>query len=208
MPYGTACHCAPYPSLSGADIERVAKHSVEVANDAVPGYKSGSVAQQLSDDEGVIAHVQRSQLALVEIGANDVAYSTRCGTTVSCYDERLPAITENLTAIVHRLHELARTNRLMVVLLDYWNVWLGGRYAREQGAAYVTAADTVTDEVDTAIESVARSTGSVYVDLRAAFRGPDYTWDETHLLAPDGDHPNADGHQRIAQAIAQAVGTE
>ena len=49
------------------------------------------------------------------------------------------------------------------------------------------------------------SDGSFSVDLRTAFRGPDDAWDETHLLAPDGDHPNAAGHQRIAEAVVQDV---
>ena len=43
-----------------------------------------------------------------------------------------------------------------------------------------------------------------YVDLRAAFKGPDYAYDETHYLSNDGDHPNAAGHQQIAKA-AEAV---
>jgi lysophospholipase L1-like esterase len=71
----------------------------------------------------------------------------------------------------------------------------------------VTAADTVTAHVDETIKSVAQSTGAVYVDLRTAFRGPDASWDETHLLGPDGDHPNAAGHRRIAQAIALTSAT-
>ena len=92
-----------------------------------------------------------------------------------------------------------------MVLLDYWSVWLGGQYAAEQGQAYVDAATAVTTSVNDTIRTIAGSTGSVSVDLRTAFRGPDDTWDETHLLAPDGDHPNAAGHQRIAEAVAQAV---
>lgn len=90
-------------------------------------------------------------------------------------------------------------------MLDYWSVWLGGQYAQERGEAYVAAAAAVTNDVDTAIKRVASQTGSGYVDLRAAFKGPDYSYDETHYLAGDGDHPNAAGHQKIASAVSAAL---
>jgi len=91
------------------------------------------------------------------------------------------------------------------VLLDYWSVWLGGQYATAQGPTYVDAASAVTASVNDTVNTTARATNSLYVDLRTAFRGPDDAWDETHLLAPDGEHPNAAGHARIAEAVAQAV---
>jgi lysophospholipase L1-like esterase len=90
------------------------------------------------------------------------------------------------------------------VLLDYWSVWLGGKYAAAKGEAYVDAAARVTDDVNDVIKSTAAKSGSAYVDLRAAFKGPDYSFDETHYLSSDGDHPNAAGHERIASA-AEAV---
>ena len=62
----------------------------------------------------------------------------------------------------------------------------------------------MTDEVNAVIKSTATKSGSAYVDLRAAFKGPDYAYDETHYLSNDGDHPNAAGHERIATA-AEAV---
>jgi lysophospholipase L1-like esterase len=205
VPYGTACDCNPYPQLSGADIAHVAAHSVQVSNDATPGYTTGNVVQQLGDDSTVIAHVEGSQVVMVEVGANDVAYSTSCGTNASCYETKLPEIEQNLRSIVQRLHNLSQDKPFVVVLLDYWSVWLGGQYAQAQGPAYVTAADTVTATVNRAIRSVADATGSIYVDVRTAFRGPDDAWDETHLLASDGDHPNAQGHERIAQAITHTI---
>ena len=38
----------------------------------------------------------------------------------------------------------------------------------------------MTDEVNAVIKSTATKSGSAYVDLRAAFKGPDYAYDETH----------------------------
>jgi lysophospholipase L1-like esterase len=96
---------------------------------------------------------------------------------------------------------------VLVVLLDYWSVWLGGTYAAAQGQAYVDAAAAVTEQVNTVIRQTAAATGSAYVDLLTAFKGPDHSYDETHYLAPDGDHPNASGHQRIAQAVVDVVTT-
>jgi acyl-CoA thioesterase I len=45
------------------------------------------------------------------------------------------------------------------------------------------------------------SAGSSYVDLRAAFKGPDYVYDATHFLSSDGDLPNTAGHEQIAKAV-------
>ena len=141
----------------------------------------------------------------VEIGANDVGHSAGCGNTAACYATAIPSVQHNLRTIVHRIHDLTAGHPALVTLLDYWSVWLGGQYAAAQGQAYVDAAATVTDDVNTAIKTVAAQTGSAYVDLRAAFKGPDYTYDETHYLASDGDHPNAAGHQQIASALEQVI---
>jgi lysophospholipase L1-like esterase len=112
---------------------------------------------------------------------------------------------KNLSAIVTRVHELTTGHPVLVILLDYWSVWLGGAYATAQGDAYVTTAEQLTHEVDTAIQSVAAQSSSAYVDLRAAFKGPDYAYDETHYLSDDGDHPNAAGHKQIASAAVAVI---
>jgi lysophospholipase L1-like esterase len=71
----------------------------------------------------------------------------------------------------------------------------------------VSAAASVTDKVNSTIKAVGAETGSAYVDLRAAFKGSDNAYDETHYLASDGDHPNAVGHQQIAVALEQVIRT-
>jgi acyl-CoA thioesterase I len=93
----------------------------------------------------------------------------------------------------------------MIMPLDYWSVWLGGHYAQAQGQMYVETAPSVTDDVNTAIKTVAAQTGSGYFDVETAFKGPDYSFDVTHYLASDGDHPNAAGHQQIASALEQEI---
>jgi lysophospholipase L1-like esterase len=165
------------------------------------------VLRQLDRDESVIKHVGGADIVEIEVGANDVAHTGSCGTTLSCYTDEIPQVEKNLTTIVARVHELAGGAHVLVVLLDYWSVWLGGSYATAEGEAYVATAQELTDEINTAIRSVATASGSVYVDLRAAFKGTDYAYDETQYLSDDGDHPNAAGHQQIAKATAAAVAT-
>ena len=111
----------------------------------------------------------------------------------------------NLDQIVARVHQLTAGRPIQLILLDYWSVWLGGRYADAEGPVYVGAVTSVTNQVNTVIKRTAVDTDSDYVDLRAIFKGPDYDSDETPYLASDGDHPNAAGHQKIAAAVVDLV---
>lgn len=205
VPAGTACECTPYPQLSATDLSVPAERTVLAANDAVAGYTTTDVIGQLAGDMNTVEDVQRADIVEIEIGANDVPYTDTCGTDLNCYLPDIPAIGSNLRSIVSRVHELLAGHRALIVLLDYWSVWLGGQFAQQKGMDYVDAAAAVTHEVDAAITAVAGETDSIYVDLRAAFKGPSYAYDETHYLASDGDHPNAAGHRQIASALYAAV---
>jgi lysophospholipase L1-like esterase len=207
VPHGSNCGCTPYPQLSGDDLAASHDRTVTVANDAVGGYTTSDVLAQLQSDSTVIGRVRTSDVVEIEVGANDVGYSGSCGTSVACYEPTIPVVERNLAAIVARVHELTTGHPMLVVLLDYWSVWLGGQYAAAKGDAYVTAAAEVTDQVNTVIASTASATGAAYVDLRTAFKGPDHAYDETHYLAPDGDHPNAAGHEQIAAATVTQIET-
>jgi lysophospholipase L1-like esterase len=208
VPAGTGCDCTPYPELSASELSPSGGPEVAVTNDAVAGFTTSDVLEQLDTaSEVVLDDIRAADLIELQVGANDVAYSTTCGPDAACYLPEVPAIEANLRAIVARLHELA-SHPVGVVLLDYWSVWLGGQYAAQQGPAYVAAADTVTGQVNAAVRDVASRTPSAYVDLKAAFKGPDYAYDETTYLAPDGDHPNAAGHQQIAAALVSVVTKE
>ena len=204
MPRGTNCDCEPYPPLTATAFATRTEHAVEATNDSVAGATTSSVLKQLANRD-VIRHLRATRAVEIEIGANDVAYSQSCGNKTACYAPRVPTVEKNLAAIVGRVHKLTSRHHALIVLLDYWSVWLGGKYAAAKGNAYVAAAEQMTDEVNTVIKSTAVATGSAYVDVRAAFKGPDYSYDETHYLSSDGDHPNAAGHKRIATATEAVV---
>jgi lysophospholipase L1-like esterase len=178
---------------------------VTATNDAVGGFTSADVLTQLRTYPDVVSDVADADVVEIEIGANDVAYGRSCRTLVDCYQPMIRSTEHNLAEIVARVHELTKGHTVLVVLLDYWSVWLGGRYAEAEGPAYVDAAAAVTDQMNTVVKGTAAQTGSAYVDLRAAFKGPDYSYDETRYLASDGDHPNAAGHRQIAAAVVAVV---
>jgi acyl-CoA thioesterase-1 len=205
VPRGTNCDCTPYPELTAGDLSAPPARKVTATNDSVAGYTTEGVLRQLTSNQGVIKDVSGADTIEIEVGANDVAQSSTCGTSLDCYTRDVPPMEKNLRAIVAHVHELTAGHPVLVVLLDYWSVWLGGAYAAEQGEAYVATVQKLTDDVNAAVKSVAADSGSAYVDLRAAFKGPDYSYDETHYLSDDGDHPNASGHQRIAAAIVDVI---
>jgi len=205
VPRGTNCSCTPYPPLTATGLSKTTGEKVTATNDSVAGYTTKNVLDQLNNNQNVINHVKKADVVEIEIGANDVAYNSTCGTSVKCYAPKLPAMKANLLSIVRRTQSLVSGHKHVLVLLDYWSVWLGGKYAANKGKDYVAAAEEMTDRVDSAIQSTASRTGSAYVDLRAAFKGPSYSYDETRYLSNDGDHPNAAGHQKIADATEAVI---
>jgi lysophospholipase L1-like esterase len=205
VPRGTNCDCRPYPPLTADGLTASSGQMVTAVNDSVAGYTTSNVLHQITSNGNVIAHIRAADAVEIEVGANDVAYTKSCANAVDCYASRIPTIDKNLTEIVGRVHELASGHKLLVVLLDYWSVWLGGQYAAAQGNAYVDAAEKVTDQVNAVIKTTAADSGAAYVDLRAAFKGPNYAYDETHYLSNDGDHPNAAGHKQIAAATEAVI---
>jgi acyl-CoA thioesterase-1 len=201
VPRGTNCQCTPFPQLTADDLARSTHRNVRATNDAFNGATTATVLSELNSDSAMISHVRMATAIEIEVGANDVGQTAACGTAVACYAPQLPSLEKNLSAIIARIRELTSGHRVVLVLLDYWNVWLGGRYETAEGAAYVSAADQLTDRVDLIIKTIAREAGAYYVDLRAAFKGPEYSEDETQYLSNDGDHPNAAGHAQIAKAV-------
>ena len=205
VPHGTSCGCTPYPELSATSLTEQATREVTATNDAVGGFTTADVLTQLRSDDDVISQVSKASVVEIEVGANDVAYSGSCGTSVVCYQPRIRSTQQNLDEIVARVRDLTAGRPVLLVLLDYWSVWLGGQYAEARGPAYVDAAEEVTDQVNNVIKTTAANSGAAYVDLRAAFKGPNYAYDETRYLASDGDHPNAAGHEQIATAVVDVV---
>lgn len=204
VPRGTACNCTPFPELSAAHLGTLQSTSVSTSNESVAGLQTAGVVKQLTSNKGIRDAVRKATIIEVEIGANDVPYTSKCDTNYACYEPKFDGIQANLATIVKQIEALNAVHAHLV-LLDYWSAWLGGKYAAERGQAYVDTAAKVTDTLNTIIREQAAKSDAIYVDLRAAFKGPNYTYDETHYLAPDGDHPNAAGHQKIADATVTAI---
>ena len=169
---------------------------MKATNAAVAGFTTASVLNQLQSDSTVVDQVRKADAVEINIGANDVPYKNSCGTKVDCYAPLVPPMQKNLAAIVSSVHDLTSGHKVLVVLLDYWSIWLGGTYARSKGHEYVSAARQMTAHVDAAIKTTASQSGTAYVSERRAFKGPSFGYIETHYLTSDGDHPNATGPMR------------
>jgi acyl-CoA thioesterase I len=206
VPSGYKCRCTPYPQLSAAMLTTTTGQTVTATNDAVAGYTTTDVLRQLNADSTVIDQVREADAVEINIGANDVPYNAKtCGTSVTCYAPLVAPMQKNVAAIVSRVRDLASGHKVLVVLLDYWSIWLGGTYARNKGHSYVSAARHMTAQVDAAIKTTADQTGSSYVSERRAFKGPSFGYIESHYLASDGEHPNSAGHQAIATATEAVI---
>jgi acyl-CoA thioesterase-1 len=210
VPSGWACRCTPYPGLHASLASRRTGDQVVATNLARAGYTSVDVRRQVESAPSVAA-IRRAEAVVLMIGANDFGASFgqvwHGARPDHAYAPVAARVQANLTSTIARVRVIHRTP-VRIVVLGYWNVMKDGNVARAAyGPAGVKASNEATAYANNAILRAARAKGATYVSTYGVFKGADGKTDPTPLLAADGDHPNARGHQRIAQALARALPT-
>lgn len=187
---GTACDCDDYGQVLAQD--RAARTGgATVTNFGLPGETSQELAAQVTLPE-VTDALRGAEVVVVTIGANDIepADADNPGAIAD-------ALSTHLDATITAIRGAAPHAR--VVVTGYWNVARDGAPAAALGEEYVNDSHKVTDTVNTVLRQRAAANGVLYADLATAYAAA--TPDITHLLAEDGDHPNAEGHRVIARAV-------
>ncbi|WP_436532985.1 SGNH/GDSL hydrolase family protein [Actinoplanes sp. HUAS TT8] len=196
VPAGTACGCTPFPDLYGRMLAPPAR-SVDLA---VPGYTAVDVQNQVFDP-GVRAYLDAASVVIVMAGANDMAeaFSDRADYAVAAANVRTTVA--DIVAVVRQ----GRRTPVRILILGYWNVVEDGAVGlADYGPDGVRSADSATRYGNAALRAAAAQSGATYVSTVPAFKGADRSRDPTALLAADGDHPNAAGHEAIAEAVYAA----
>ena len=203
VPSGAACSCQNFVSAYAALVAAATNTRAVVDNDAVAGSTSADVVNQLA--RAVIqAQVKAATTVLIMTGANDyndafdqVSLGAPAPQT---YGPVATAVQDNVTAVVQEIHSLNAAAH--VVILDYWAAMEDGAVAaRDYDPPTMAASVASTTSVNQALAVAAKATNAIYVSTYTAMKGANGAVDPTALLAPDGDHPDAAGHQVIAKAI-------
>ena len=209
VPAADTCGCDGYLEQLVPDLRDATGRPVGLRNDAVGGWTTQDVLDDLAEGRSHDDLVSGADLVVVEIGANDFdlqrltdASCAPAGTS-ACFRSTLAGLKTGLTEVVRRVRSLAPGAQ--VALLGYWNVSVDGAVGRSLGPTYVSSSDDLTRAVNRVVESVASGTGATYVDAYTPLKGTAGTRDPTEDLLDDGDHPNATGHGRLADAVLDAL---
>ncbi len=212
-PSSTGYVARVYQSLKGS--ERYREGGLELINLSVPGAKSSDLLTaggQLETALGLISERQQDaspaanevEIITIDIGGNDllalVAPGSPCLQSASvepcraAFGEVLSAIQTNLTETIRRLRLAAP--EAIIVVVDLYNPFSGTGDLREPIAELgVGQANGVIGAVVANAELQARA-ASVF----QLFSGRGGQW-----IAPDGIHPNDNGHAVIAEAVIAAI---
>jgi lysophospholipase L1-like esterase len=201
---GGGCNCVNFVSAYAKLVGKDTGVQPGVDNFAVSGSTSADFLDQLSESK-IRAAVEDATTILIMTGANDYndAFDQAGigGNVNKLYPPVAAAVEDNVTSAINKIQDL--NSDAHVVLLDYWASMEDGAVAKKDYDATAMAASIAcTTSTNDALALAAKSTGATYVSTYTAFKGADGTKDDTALLQPDGDHPDPQGHQVIAQAIA------
>lgn len=200
VPAGTACDCDPFPDLYAHMLSPNATSD----NLAKPGFTSDDVVSQITDAD-TKAELAQASTVLIMVGANDLAAAFDNDGDDATYQATAAQVTSNLKTVVTAIRTL-HGGPVQIVVLGYWNVVKDGAVGLAQyGADGLATAVQATKYCNQALRQAADASGARYVTTVPVFKGQNHDQDPTSLLAADGDHPNAQGHQAIAQAVYAAL---
>ena len=209
VPAADTCGCAGFLEQLTPDLRSATGRTVTLRNDATSGWTTQDVLTDLTSGRARADLVAGADLVVVEIGANDFDLArlsdpacSPAGTS-ACFHSTLTGLRSGLTKVVDRVRALAPGAH--VALLGYWNVGVDGSVGRSLGSTYVAGSDALTRAVNDVVVGVADDAGATYVDAYTPLKGSSGDRDPTEDLLDDGDHPNASGHARLADAVLDAL---
>ena len=206
---GAGCSCPTYADLLATRLATKSGHAATVTNAGQDGMTTTDLLSQL-DDPVLTRALQTATVVTITIGANDfdegLAGRVDCavGGALSCYAAELTALPGVLHDVLSRIHRLAPASAA-VITTGYWNVFLDGEIGRQHGSNYVATSDSLTRAVNAIIAEQSALTVGRYADLYTPFKSRTSSG-LTALLAADGDHPSAQGHQLIADVVSEQLG--
>lgn len=211
VPAAHGCGCEGFVGLSGDLLSRLIKRKVVVHNDAVGGWTSRDVVQDLRHGTSRDNLTDGADLVIIEAGANDLPMGRitdpQCHQVESsqCFGPALAAVRQALTAAVQLVRHDDPDHDVRIVLMGYWNVGVDGVVGRRLGAEYVQGSNSVTLALNDVVRGVAAQNAAIYVDAYTPLKGPDGGRDASPYLLNDGDHPNRAGHRLLADAVVQQL---
>ncbi|HEY4410196.1 MAG TPA: SGNH/GDSL hydrolase family protein [Acidimicrobiia bacterium] len=203
VPSGAVCKCESFVSAYADMVAAGTNTKATVDNDAVSGSTSADVVNLLTK-AAVQSHLRSATTVLIMTGANDFNDSfdqVSLGSPANlAYPPVATAVQDNVTAVIQQIHSLNPAAH--VVILDYWAAMEDGAVAaKDYDPPTMAASVACTDAVNQALAVAAKATNALYVSTYTAFKGADGKADPTSLLAADGDHPDAAGHELIARTV-------
>ncbi len=206
---GSDCDCADFVRQYAAQITARTGHQNEVVNLGAAGQTITGLQQQLTADPNMRRAVAASDVVVVTIGANDLSPALARwqadGCRPTCPTPELSSLPPALARLLATVTDVLRGSPALLLVTGYWNVFPDGMVGRQAyGPDYLRWSDGLTRAANNLIKRATRKIEAHYIDLYTPFEGPERDADPTGLLAADGDHPNAAGHQLIARALADA----
>ena len=205
---GYNCNCEAFVGLYATQLAAQDDVATSSVNLGVPGWTSSQLLTAMTKPGAFRDQVAKADILLVTIGANDLNPLEAKGPTgcpATCYPPLIDSAGHNVELIVDAARAANPVHPATVLLTDYWNVFQDADVGTaEHGTAFQSWSDALTRAESTQICDGARSAGATCVNLYAPFKGNGSS-NPTSLLAPDGDHPHAAGHQLIASTLLAAT---